>query len=273
MEPALRYVQANGIRFAYLEAGEGPLVLLMHGFPDTARTWDAIRPRIAELGYRAVSPFMRGYHPTEVPARDADAETLAHDVLALIEALGEKSAILIGHDWGASAVYGAATIAPEKVLQLFALGIPHPATLRPTLSKLWGVRHFLAYKLPGAADRFAKSDFAALPALYRRWSPAWQPQPEEFSAVRACFAHRQSLHAAFGYYRQLTFLTPDYLKEPITVPTVVFFGQNDPLVTLDDYQYAARMFENDYTIEQVPGGHFLHREHPEEFAARLLAHL
>ncbi len=266
-------MQANGIRFAYFEEGNGPLVLLLHGFPDTARTWDDVRSRIAKKGYRAISPFMRGYHPTEVPSRDADLETLARDVLALITVLGESSAILIGHDWGASAAYSATALAPSQVSKLFVLAIPHPATLRPTLPKLWGVRHFIAYKLPGAASRFAKNDFAALPKIYRRWSPTWHPATPEFTAIRECFAHRASLDAALGYYRQLPFTPPDFLKKRISVPTVVFAGQHDHLATLDDYQHAAKMFTNGYVIEQVPGGHFLHREHPEAFASRLLAHL
>src|SRR5204862_7624838 len=95
--PEIRHVRANGLEFAYLEEGKGPLVLLLHGFPDTAHTWDDLRPKLAARGFRAVSPWTRGYAPTEVPARDADLETLARDALALIEALGEKKAILVGH--------------------------------------------------------------------------------------------------------------------------------------------------------------------------------
>src|SRR6188768_785084 len=127
--PEIRYVEANGLRFAYLEEGKGPLVLLLHGFPDTARTWDDVRPKIAAKGYRAVSPWMRGYAPTAVPDQDADLETISRDVLALIEALGEEEAIVIGHDWGGAAAYGATALDPEKVSQLFVVGIPHPATV------------------------------------------------------------------------------------------------------------------------------------------------
>ena len=152
MSDALHFVDANGLKFAYLEEGTGPLVLMLHGFPDTAHTWDDLRSRIAAKGYRAVSPFMRGYHPTEIPDRDADQETLARDALALIDALGASEAIVIGHDWGASAAYGAAALGPERVKKLFVLAIPHPATLKPTLKKLWGVRHFAVYKLPGAPN-------------------------------------------------------------------------------------------------------------------------
>src|SRR6201988_458575 len=115
MTDAIRFVDANGLIFAYLENGSGPLVLMLHGFPDTAHSWDDLRPRIAAKGYRAVSPFMRGYHPTAIPQRDTDQETLARDPLALIEALGARDAIIIGHDWGASAAYGAAALGPDQV--------------------------------------------------------------------------------------------------------------------------------------------------------------
>lgn len=267
------FVDANGLRFGYLEEGSGPLVLLLHGFPDTAHTWDDLRPRIAAKGYRAVSPFMRGYHPSAIPDRDTDQETLARDPLALIEALGAREAIIIGHDWGASAAYGAAALGPERVTKLFVIGIPHPAAVKPTLKKLWGVRHFAAYKLPGAPNRFARNDFAALSAIYRRWSPTWQPDPSEFEAVRASFANPRSLDAAFGYYRKLSPVPSASLKTKITVPTVVFAGLDDPIVEPSDYRFAANMFDGEYVVEEVPGGHFMHREHPETFAERLLSYL
>jgi pimeloyl-ACP methyl ester carboxylesterase len=273
MADAIHVVEANGLNFAYLEEGSGPLVLMLHGFPDTAHTWDDLRPRIAAKGYRAVSPFMRGYHPTGIPDRDANQETLARDPLALIDALGASEAVIIGHDWGAAAAYGAAALGPDRVTKLFVVGIPHPATLKPTLKQLWGARHFAVYKLPGAPNRFARSDFAALPAICRRWSPDWSPDPAEFDAVRASFSNPASLNAAFGYYRKLSPIPSASLRRRITVPTVVFAGLGDPIAKPSDYRSAARMFANDYIVEEVPGGHFMHREHPDVFADRLLAHL
>lgn len=267
------YVEANGLTFAYIEEGSGPLVLMLHGFPDTAHTWDDLRPRIAAKGYRAVSAFMRGYHPTGVSALDADQETLARDPLALISALGASEAVVIGHDWGASAAYGAAALEPDRVSKLITVAIPHPATLKPSPRKLWGARHFAAYKLPGAANRFARNNFEALPAICRRWSPTWRPPPEEFDAVRECFASPGSLDAAFGYYRKLWPLPSASLRARITVPTVVFAGLDDPVVEVSDYRRAARMFLGSYVIEEMPGGHFMHREHPGVFAERVLRHL
>src|SRR3954467_1367928 len=111
MEPA--FIEANGVKFAYLEQGKGPLVLLVHGFPDTAYSWDRVMPAVAELGFRVVAPFTRGYWPTEAKG-PYDGDTLAADLLALIEALGEEKAILVGHDFGASASYAAAGLRPDR---------------------------------------------------------------------------------------------------------------------------------------------------------------
>lgn len=270
---AIQYVEANGLRFAYVEAGTGPLVLMLHGFPDTARTWDHARAMAAAAGVRVGCPWMRGYAPTAIPSRDADAETLGRDVLALIAALGAESAIVVGHDWGALAAYAAAALEPARVRRLITVAIPHPATLRPTPRRVWGVRHFFAYKLRGAPTRFARDDFAALRAIYQRWSPTWAPGPDEFAAIRETFGDAASLDAAFGYYRALRLRPPAWLRAQITVPTVVFAGQDDPMVSPDDFRSGARMFTGGYTVEVMRGGHFMHREHPEPFAALLRPHL
>lgn len=285
-DASIHHVDANGLRFAYLEAraesgstvgraaaGDAPLVLLLHGFPDSAHSWDAIRPQLAARGYRAVSPWMRGYAPTAIPARDADLETLGRDVLALIEALGHASAIVIGHDWGAAAAYAAASLGPARITKLVTIAIPHPAVLKPTPRKLWAARHFVAFKLPGAAQRFARDNFAALPALYRRWSPAWSPSSDEFAPVRAVFANPASLDAAFGYYRELRFRPQPFLRTKIAIPTIAFAGLGDHLLGVGDFEAARRKFTGSYAIETMRGGHFMHREHPDEFAAKLLAHL
>ena len=273
MSGEIRYVQANGLRFAYLEEGRGPLVLLLHGFPDTARSWDDLRPRLAAKGYRAVSPWMRGYAPSGIPERDADVETLARDALGLIAALGEERAIVVGHDWGGVAAYAAASLEPARVAKLFVVGIPHPATLKATPARVWKVRHFLAFKMPGAARRFARGDFAALPRLIKRWSPAWDVPAEELAPVRASFADPRSLDAALGYYRALRLRPERFLRAPIQVPTVVFAGLDDDIITPADYRAGERMFAAGYAVEEMRGGHFMHREHPDELAGKLLAHL
>ena len=121
---AIQYVEANGLRFAFITEGEGPLALLLHGFPDTPHTWDHVRPLIAAKGYRVVTPFMRGYRPTGIPSRDADGETLARDAVELIAALGEKPATLIGHDWGAPVAWHAALLRPDRFRAVIGLSVP-----------------------------------------------------------------------------------------------------------------------------------------------------
>lgn len=112
-------VRVGAVDFACLSWGDGPLVVLVHGFPDTARTWDVVGPRVAALGYRAVAPYTRGIAPSSIPADGAyDDMTLGRDVLGLIDALGARDAVVIGHDFGASAAYVAAALAPQRVKRL-----------------------------------------------------------------------------------------------------------------------------------------------------------
>jgi pimeloyl-ACP methyl ester carboxylesterase len=269
--PPTKNVQANGVRFAYFEEGEGPLVLLLHGFPDTAHTWDAVRPALAAAGYRAVSPFMRGYAPTEIPADGAyDSDTLGRDVIALVEALGADRAIVVGHDWGASAAYAAATLGPERVERLVTTAIPHPLALRPSLRLLWAGRHFFALRREGAARRIRETDFAYIDTLVQRWSPAWKVPPGETDAVKASLRQPGSLEAAVSYYRTVGLRPPASLSKRIRVPSVSFAGTDDILPPAY-FDRAARFFTAGYEVVRMPGGHFMHREHPERFIQELVA--
>lgn len=265
------FIEANGVQFAYLTAGRGPLVLLLHGFPDTAHTWDRALPALADAGFRAVAPFLRGYHPTAIPADGAyDTETLARDALALIDALGESSAIVVGHDWGASAAYSAAALAPEKVRRLVVLAIPHPRSMKPTPSLAWKLRHFVTLRGKKAAAKCARDDFALIDDLVRRWSPAWKDIPaEETARVKAAFREPGCLEAAVSYYRTISLKLPKSHLVPITVPTVAFAGEHD-MIAPRAYEKARHCFTSSYEVVQVPGGHFMHREHPAHVIPELV---
>lgn len=274
MPATTRVVRANGLSFTCLEEGAGPLVLLVHGFPDTAHSWDAVRPGLAAAGFRAVSPFTRGYAPSE-PAPDGDyrMEALADDVLALIDALGEESAIVVGHDWGSPAAHGAAIKAPARVRMLVTVAIPHPASVRLSPALLWRARHFLAFRRRGAADRLRADDFAYVDELVRRWSPAWNPPPAETAAVKRAFARPGCVEAAIEYYRQAGNSVPRFLRAPVEVPTVAFAGATDSSLRPAAFERARRWYRASYQVVTLPGGHFLHREHPAEFTAELLRRL
>jgi pimeloyl-ACP methyl ester carboxylesterase len=265
-----KLVAANGLQFGYLEAGSGPLVLLLHGFPDTAHTWDRAMQQLAAAGFRAVAPFMRGYHPTQIPGDGAyDTDTLAKDVVALIEALGEKEAIVVGHDWGASAAYGAAAIAPERVKQLVVFAIPHPKSMTPTPRLLWKVRHFFALRRKNAAAMAQRNEHAYIDELWQRWSPGWTIPAEETARVKEAFRQPGCLEAACAYYKFISPRLPKSHLLPITVPTVAFAGESD-MISPRRYEKARHLFTSSYEVVQVPGGHFMHREHADHVIPELV---
>lgn len=266
-----KFVDANGLRFGYLEQGKGPLVLLVHGFPDTAFTWDRALPALAEAGYHAVAPFTRGYAPTAIPADGAyDTDTLGKDLVALVLALGADAAVLVGHDWGASAGYAAAAMAPERVRLLVTLAIPHPRSIKPTPGLLWRVRHFATLRSKGAAERIRRGNLAHVDELWHRWSPAWKDIPAaETEPAKAAFREPGCLEAALGYYRALSVRVPASHRLPISVPTVSFAGEHDIIATRA-YEKARHCFTGSYEVVQMPGGHFMHREHPEHFVRELV---
>jgi pimeloyl-ACP methyl ester carboxylesterase len=268
-----KFITARGLRFGYLEAGpaDGPLVLLVHGFPDTAYSWDASLHVLGDAGYRAIAIFQRGYFPTEIPADGAyDIDTLGADLLALIPALDAKRAVIVGHDWGAAAAYSAAAMEPERVAALITLAIPHPNGLRVTPSLLWAARHFFTLNLPGADKRVRANNFAFVDEMWRRWSPAWKDIPaSETAAVKEAFAHAGCAEAAVAYYRTLRRWIPKSHRKKITVPTAAFAGTDD-MISPRLYEKSRLMFENAYEVVQVPGGHFMHREHPDTFLPELL---
>ncbi len=288
----MEFVQANGLRFAYLSAGSGPLVLLLHGFPDTAHTWSHVMPQLAAAGYRAVAPFMRGYHPTEIPSDGAyDTDTLGRDVIALIDALGTggassgnepaheagrgaagrvEPAIVVGHDWGASAAYSAAALGADRIRLLVTLAIPHPKSIKPTPKLLWNMRHFAVLRSKRAGAKLRATDFAYVDELWRRWSPAWSEVPaDETAYVKAAFREPGCAEAACAYYAAIGPRLPASHRQNVTVPAVAFAGVQD-MIAPRAYEKARHCFTSSYEVVQVPGGHFMHREHPQELATELL---
>src|SRR6201995_2830798 len=125
-----RFVGANGSRFHVVEAGTGPLVLFLHGFPEFWGPWHDVMTRVAEAGYRAVAIDLRGYGASDKPPRGYDGYTMAADVTGLIRALGERSATIVGAGAGGMIGWAAAAFHPKMVNRLVVLGAAHPLRLR-----------------------------------------------------------------------------------------------------------------------------------------------
>ncbi len=269
-------VTANSLDFAYVESGEGPLVLCLHGFPDNALTYRYLMPKLAESGFRAVAAYMRGYAPTSVPADGRyQSATLGRDALDLIEALGSDSAFVIGHDWGALAGYSAATLGPERVLKLVTLGAAHPgASLDHDFDYLRGTWHSYYFQLPAAEATLPHNDFQFIADWWKNASPNWDIPPELLESVKETFRQPGVVQAALEYYRHA--VNPDLrgpaLEEtesklaagPISVPTLALHGTHDRPKRLESFEQMDRFFSGPLTKVVLPGtGHFLHLEEPE----------
>jgi pimeloyl-ACP methyl ester carboxylesterase len=273
-------VQANGIEFGFLEAGEGPLVLLLHGFPDDAWTWSSQIQALAKNGYRAVAPFMRGYTPTQIPP-DAryDPGTLAADVAGLVGALGEGPAYVVGNDWGGIATSSAMALHPEAIRRAVLINIGHPATFPTTVlhpRQVHHIFHFWFFQTGElAAGAVRANDLAFVDYLWEYWSAAGHQDREHIARVkRETLAGEGVIEAALGYYQALLNLpandpgTVERIQGRTTVPTLTIFGDQDPpreLSAGEHVHYA------EYRFELVEGaGHFVHRERPNEVNRLLL---
>jgi len=290
MPTAHETVHANGLEFAYLSAnlsGTGPLVLLLHGFPDSARTWSHQMPALAAAGYRVVAPFLRGYAPTEVPAKGFnDKATLVADVVGLIRALGGgEPVLLVGQDWGAIISYALLAAHPELVRRAVVMAVPHPAEVaKSMLSAKHAHRsfHWWFFQLPGLPERaIPADDFAFIDYLWDYWTSPGFEDAAHIAGIKRMLAEPGVLPATLGYYRAM--LDPAMadpaleplralMNRPIAVPTLALCGSDDLRAELMTDQ--GKHFTGEYCFELVPGaGHFLHREKPADVTRRVLAWL
>ena len=280
----LKQAQANNLRFAFLEAGSGPLVLLLHGYPDNAYSWEHQVPALVNAGYRVVAPFLRGYPPTQIPAHGYyDRATLALDIKSLIDVLNDgKPVLLVAQDWGASIAYALLAAFPESVKRAVLLAVPHPAEIRRTLrrSPAHVIRsfHWFMFQLPWLPEQLCKlGDGAFLQFLWWLWSPDFHDQAH-VAQVRRMMREPGAVEATLAYYRALM---NQKLHDPaladiraridrkISVPTLCACGTRD--MRRHMLEGSRGEFSGVYEWTTVEGaGHFLHREKPEAVNALIL---
>lgn len=269
-------VRANGLQFGVLEAGSGPLALCLHGFPDAAYTWRHLLPALAGAGFHAVAPFMRGYAPTAVPADGAyHLGALVADAVALHEVLGgDGDAVLIGHDWGAEAAYGAAAFAPDRWRRLVTLAVP-PAALDEVLfsdyEQLKRSFYLFMFRDPAglAETAVARDDLAFLDKLWRDWSPGFQPG-EHLARVKDCLRQPANLAAALGYYRAA--VDQEAAARQAPQPTLYLHGARDGCIGVDLVRGAERLLAPPSRMIVIDeAGHFLHLEEPGQVNDHILS--
>jgi len=270
------------LRFSAQAAGTGPLVLCLHGFPDDASTFRQQSGALVHAGYRVVAPTLRGYEPGSQPSDgNYRIESLAGDVIAWLDCLGEEKVHLVGHDWGAVIAYVACAGAPERFHSLTALGIPYPARFTtlgtrklPTqLLKSWYMMFFQLPTLPEWAIR--RADWALLQRLWKSWSPGFELPASHWAALRETFEAPGVAEAMLAYYRQnvspaillgLASSPVNSLRE-VPVRTLAISGAEDGCMDTRLYDYT--MLEQDFPaglrVERiVDAGHWAHLERPAE---------
>ncbi len=284
-------VTANGLRFAYLEDGppDGPLALCLHGFPDSAHTWRHLLPVLADAGYHAVAPWPRGYAPTEIPP-DGQYQlgALVTDACALHEALGGgPDAVLIGHDWGALAAYGAAPYQPERWRRVVTMAVPPTAAVASTFftyDQLKRSFYIFVFQSPLADMAVSMEDHVFIDRLWADWSPGYEAH-WDVAQVKEALAAPENLAAAIGYYRAMfdgSGHDPAYAAAQAASgqvppqPTLYLHGQDDGCMGIDGAQNVLALLSEgsaQHTVRNA--GHFLHLDQPEvvnahvaEFLAR-----
>ena len=272
-------VEANGLRFGYLAAGDsGPLALCLHGFPDSAWTWRHLLPLLADAGYRAVAPWLRGYAPTSVP--DDGVYQLAmvgRDVSGLNAALGgDSDAVLIGHDWGAVAAYAAVHDTPWR--RLVTLAVPPTGAVTAgffsydQLQRSW---YMFFFQHPLAEMAVAMGDLAFIDRLWADWSPGYDAS-EDVPHVKDALRDPANLAAALGYYRATlggVGLSTDpeinalqtASSGPVPVPTLYLHGQDDGCMGVELAEAARPFLPTEGSRVEIveKSGHFLHLERPD----------
>ena len=288
-----RFVSANGARFHVAEAGEGPLVVLLHGFPQFWWTWRHQLPALAGAGYHAVAMDLRGVGASDKPPRGYETTYLAADVAGVIRALGEPAAAIVGHDLGAWVAWAMPALQPRVTAAVAALSMGHPLAMRHQLVGRLGIGatpRLLAAQLPVLPERSLRSHDGAVATMNAGRAPG-NPLPEDEAeryrrAAAVPFVSHTSLEplrwatrsvspgsfGPFGRRDRRRFIRA--LAQPIRLPVLQLSGGLDPWLDPAAAATSARWVAGPLTQVVVPdAGHYLPDEAPAMVTDELLTWL
>ena len=275
-------VDTNGISLHTRQAGpeDGPLVVLLHGFPEFWYGWHRQIKPLADAGYRVIVPDQRGYNRSDKPdgVDSYRIETLAADVVGLLDAADRETAAVAGHDWGAAVAWWLALSYPERIESLTAVNVPHPTvmetTLRNSLSQLRKSWYMFAFQLPALPEAISTANNCRV--LRRGLTNS--SRPGTFSATdleryRAAWQQPDALTAMINWYRAMGRYRPQPPRQQVSVPTLVMWGRQDEFLASTMADESLDYCDDAELVSFPSATHWVLHEEPEETADALLAHL
>jgi pimeloyl-ACP methyl ester carboxylesterase len=276
-----RDVAANGARFHTAQAGSGPLVLLLHGFPMYWWTWRQLIPQLADAGYQAVAMDLRGYGGSDHTPHGYDPATSAADVAGVIRSLGHHKATVIGHGWGGLIAWSSAVLRPSAINAIAPISMPHPIRLQravrkdPAQRKL--SRYTLGFQWPFTPERaLLRDDAQHVEDFLRRWSgtPGW-PDPQTAMYYRRAMQFQSSAHCALEYFRWAIRSVPrkdgrrfmKRMNTKIEQPVLHVIGKSDGSILPRSSDGSEAYVNGPYQrIDMTGVGHFPQEEDGKRFA-------
>lgn len=278
-------VETPTLDFAALTCGDGDeYALLFHGFPDTPETFEPLMGRLADAGYTAVAPYMRGYGETERPPVEPgnyESLQLGSDVLSLSAALGAEDPLVVGHDWGAIAVTAASVADADALGTAVTMAVPpnFMARLDDYASQALRSWYMTEFQIPGHGEEvLRRDDFALIERLWRLWSPDMSDsnRRDHVARVKDTFRTGDTVEAALMYYRDFFDM---FMSRPrnqrtiggIDVPTLLVAGNHDGCISADMFEGTTDCYDARAALDVLNNaGHFHHAEKPDAVADRVL---
>ncbi|MDX1501284.1 MAG: alpha/beta fold hydrolase [Thermoanaerobaculia bacterium] len=275
--------EIDGLRLHLAEAGpaEGPLVVLLHGFPELWYGWRHQIQPLAEAGFRVLAPDQRGYNESDKPrrVRDYRLDRLADDVAALIETRGRASARLVGHDWGGAVAWWTAVRHRDRVERLAVLNCPHPLAMRrelvrnrAQLRKSW---YMLFFQLPWLPEWwYRRRDFDVGVRSVRGTARRGAFDDEEMERYKEAWRKPRALRSMIHWYRASLRHPPARVRDPaVSAPTLLLWGLKDRFLGPELIDSSLR-YAPDARVERLPEAtHWLQHEEPERVNEKLIGFL
>jgi epoxide hydrolase 4 len=269
------YAEVGEVRLHYVEAGEGPLIVLLHGFPEFWYGWRLQIPPLAAAGFRVVAPDTRGYNLSSKPSGAAaySADKLADDIHGLIRERGAESALVVGHDWGGTIAWTLALNHPEVVDRLAILDAAHPRKLNEGLRSPRQLRrswYFFFFQPPGLPERRVRAkNWRFLQQFLRDARPAYTP--EEMDRYVEAWSQPGAATAMINYYRSAVRHKPKQAAGPISAPTLVIWGQRDRYLGPTLAEPHRDDVPNLDRVERLPNAsHWVHHDDAERVTQLLI---